>query len=131
MFKKPAQRVDKVDTVIGPGTEFEGHIKATGIVRIDGKVTGKIETSGDVVIGDQGELKADVSANNITIGGKIFGNVNAKEKATILQKGFVEGDIETKNIAIEDGATFKGRCIMGEDKGNGFNAQKKEPIKAK
>jgi len=116
MFKKTAQRIDKVDTVIGPGTEFEGTIKATGIVRIDGKLAGSIETSGDIIIGDKGEVKADLSGNNVTIAGKLQGNVTSKEKTTILHKGTVVGDITTKNVVIEDGAIFRGRCIMGENK---------------
>ncbi len=114
MFKKTAQRIDKVDTVVGPGTEFEGSIKATGIIRIDGKLKGTVETTGDIIIGDQGEVIADVIASNITIAGKMHGNIVVKEKTTLLQKGHVEGDIETKIIVIEDGATFNGKCIMGE-----------------
>lgn len=116
MFKKVTQGIDRVDTVVGPGTEFEGVIKAKGIVRIDGKLTGSVETTGDIIIGEQGVVTADVVANNITVAGKIEGNISVKEKATILNKGSVCGDIETKNIIIEDGATFKGSCIMGEDR---------------
>ncbi|OEF97328.1 bactofilin family protein [Desulfuribacillus alkaliarsenatis] len=123
MFKKAAQRVDKVDTVVGPGTEFEGSIKATGIVRIDGKLKGSIETTGDIIIGDQGEVTADVDASNITIAGKIRGNISVKDKTTILQKGVVEGDIDTKSIVIEEGATFKGKCVMGEERKHSSNNQ--------
>lgn len=116
MFKKVTQGIDRVDTVVGPGTEFEGVIKAKGIVRIDGKLTGSVETTGDIIIGEQGVVTADVVANNITIAGKITGNISVKEKATILNKGSVCGDIETKNIIIEDGANFKGSCLMGEER---------------
>lgn len=130
MFKKTAQRIDKVDTVIGPGTVFEGTIKATGIVRIDGKLTGSVETSGDIIVGDQGNVQADVSANNITIAGKIHGNVTAKEKTSLLHKAFVEGDIDTKNIIIEEGAVFKGRCIMGETQSQSQSAQQQQQASA-
>ena len=116
LFNRAAQRIDKVDTVIGPGTVFEGSIKATGIVRIDGKLTGHVETSGDIIIGEKGEVKADMCANNLTIAGSAIGDIHAKEKTTILCKGRVEGDVETKHIVIEEGAVFKGRCVMGEAK---------------
>lgn len=116
MFSSKGQRSDKVDTVIGPGTEFEGTIKATGVVKIDGRFTGTITTTGDIVIGDKGLVKANVSGNNTTVAGKIIGDIKSKEKTTILHKGIVEGDILTKNIIIEQGGTLKGKCTMGEDK---------------
>lgn len=116
LFNRSSQRIDKVDTVIGPGTVFEGSIKATGIVRIDGKLSGHVETSGDIIVGEKGEVRADMYANNFTIAGSAFGDIHAKEKTVILHKGRVEGDIDTKNIVIEEGAVFKGRCIMGDTK---------------
>ena len=116
MFGNKGQRADRVDTIIGPGTEFEGTIKATGIVKVDGKFTGTITTTGDIEIGDKGLVKADVVGNNTVVAGKIIGNIKSKEKTTILHKGVVEGDILTKNIIIEQGGILKGKCTMGDDK---------------
>lgn len=56
MFQKREQIVevnpDKIDTVIGKNSTFEGTIKSEGTLRIDGNFTGQIETKGNIVIGE-------------------------------------------------------------------------------
>ena len=46
--------------IIGKTTELTGTIKTSGSVRIDGKFKGEIFTTADVVIGDQGEVTAEL-----------------------------------------------------------------------
>ncbi len=118
--KKPqVQKVDEIDTVIGPGTKFEGEIKAIGIVRIDGVFSGEISTQGDIIVGDQGEANGNLSSNNMIIAGKSNAKLKCKEKLEIRSSGTVIGDVEVKNIVIEENAVFKGQCVMeNEDTAN-------------
>jgi len=114
VFKKKEEVVayDKVETLIGSGTHFQGVITAQGTVRIDGAFTGEIKTQGDIVIGDDGVLEANIEARNILIAGEIKGNLQAKGKIEITPTGKVFGDIKVKNLIIDEGAVFRGSCIM-------------------
>lgn len=119
MFKKkgPAEteNFERVDTLIGKDTLFEGMIKATGTVRIDGEYKGEIKTKGDLVIGESGKVEANIDARNVLIGGTIKGNINANGKVDIAPTGKLFGDMRVKNLLIEVGAIFKGNCTMDKE----------------
>lgn len=110
--KNQAQKVDEIDTVIGPGTKFEGEIKATGIVRIDGVFIGDIYTKGDIIIGDHGEANGNMTSRNMIIAGKTNAKLKCEDKLEIRSTGKVIGDVEVCNIVIEENAIFKGQCFM-------------------
>ena len=110
--KTQTQKIDEIDTVIGPGTKFEGDLKATGIVRIDGMFNGDIYTTGDIIIGDHGETNGTMTSRNMIIAGKTNSKLKCEEKLEIRSTGKVIGDVEVKNIIIEENAVFKGQCIM-------------------
>jgi cytoskeletal protein CcmA (bactofilin family) len=110
--EKEEVNFDKVDTLIGLGTHFQGVISSQGTIRIDGSFNGEIKNQGDLVIGEKGVLEANIEAKNVLIAGQVKGNIHAKGKAEITNTGKVFGDIKVKNLIIDDGAIFKGSCIM-------------------
>lgn len=106
---------DKVDTLIGKDTLFQGQINATGTVRVDGEFKGEIKTKGDLVVGEAGKIEAAIEARNVLIGGTIKGNIVALGKVDIAPTGKLYGDMRVRNLMIEEGAVFKGNCIMEKD----------------
>lgn len=103
---------DKINTLIGKDTVFQGTITATGTIRVEGKVNGEIKTKGDLVIGETGELEASVEANNVLLAGYLKGDIHAEGKVDLAPTGKLYGDMKVKNLLIEEGATFKGNCTM-------------------
>lgn len=116
--KKPKINIDDIDTVIGPGTKFEGNIEAIGIVRIDGLFNGNMSTQGDIIVGEDGQIQGNLKARNIIIAGKSQAKLICDEKLEIKTNGKVIGDVEVGSIIIEDGAVFKGQCLMKYDEPN-------------
>ncbi|MCR4430295.1 MAG: polymer-forming cytoskeletal protein [Tepidanaerobacteraceae bacterium] len=116
MFSKKTDGIavsaEKVDTIFGSGTEFIGKIKAAGILRIEGKVEGEIESTGDVIITESGTVKADIKARHAVIAGSFNGNAALEGKMEIKATGKVIGDIKVASIIIEDGGLLEGRCEM-------------------
>lgn len=106
---KQNSSANDIETIVGENTEIEGTINATGSLRIDGKLTGKLKTQGDVVVGENGVLKADIEAKNVTVAGSVNGDVVADGKLVIVSTGKLIGDIKITNLIIEDGAIFKGK----------------------
>ena len=103
---------DRVDTIIGAGTVFVGEIHIKGTLRIDGRAEGKIECSGDVVIGEGGIAETVVQARNLKVAGVLKGNATASGVLEITDTGKLFGDIEVGKLAISDGALFQGQCTM-------------------
>lgn len=48
---------DSINSVIGPGSIFEGKFYIAGSLRIDGKFEGDIKTEDALVIGETGKVK--------------------------------------------------------------------------
>ena len=110
--KRRTQVVKAVDTIIGKTTELTGTIKTSGSVRIDGKFKGEIFTTADVVIGDQGEVTAEIHAVNLTIAGKVEGNVEVKGRLEIVPTGRLLGNATVGVLVIEEGARLEGQIEM-------------------
>ena len=98
---------------INSDTVIEGSIKASGNLRIDGKLTGSLECKGRVVIGASGMVEGDIRCENAEIEGSIKANITVTDLLSLKSTAKVQGDIVTKKLAIEPGATFTGSCSMG------------------
>lgn len=105
---KKSPNGERVDTLIGKGTYVEGTISAEGTVRIDGKVQGGINITGNVIIGEEGAVKGNIKAENAYIAGIVEGNITATSQLHITHTAKLVGDISVKSIIIDEGAIFIG-----------------------
>jgi cytoskeletal protein CcmA (bactofilin family) len=113
--RKTIKNLDKVDTLIGKGTVFQGTLKAEGTLRIDGKLEGEVESLGNVVVGEAGFLQASIKASNLLVAGAIKGDVFISGKVELASSGRIDGNITAASLIIDDGATFHGACNMIEE----------------
>ena len=102
--------------LVGAGTTFEGKIRTSGSLRIDGKVIGEITASQNIHVGSTGETEGTIVAKNVTVGGKVMGTITAQEKLVFESKAIVKGDIKAIKLVIDEGAMFDGKCAMSEAK---------------
>jgi cytoskeletal protein CcmA (bactofilin family) len=101
-------------TVVGQGASLEGTVVSTGSLRIDGRVTGKIDADGDVVLSSHSQVEADISAQNVTVAGRFKGNIVAKGTAELARGGRVEGNVTSKSLMVSEGAFFSGQSMMDQ-----------------
>ena len=113
--KKSTNYVSEIETLIGKDTIVKGTINSKGTIRIDGQFEGDISTIGNIMVGDNAVITAQVTALNATIAGTIYGNVDISEKLELLPSAKMYGDIKVGVLIISAGATFKGACTMRQD----------------
>ena len=113
--KKAVSYTGEVETIIGKDTAIKGTINSKGTIRIDGKFEGDISTTGNIMVGDNAIITAQVTALNATIAGTVYGNVEVSEKLELLASAKMYGDIKVGVLTISPGATFKGACTMRQD----------------
>lgn len=101
-----------VNSIIGEGSEFKGEFNINGLLRIDGKFKGTIETDGKVLIGQSGEAITDIKARVVVVGGSVRGNIFATERIIMLSSGRINGNIITPSLIMEDGVQFEGNCTI-------------------
>lgn len=106
---------EQVETIVGRDTVFKGSISSNSSIRVDGQVEGEITTTGDVIIGQSGNAKVQVTARNATIAGSVTGNLNITEKLELAASATVQGDIKVGILVVGEGAVFKGSCEMRRD----------------
>ncbi len=102
----------KIETVIGPNANFKGSVQSDGGMRIDGIFEGTIELAGNLVIGENGKVVADVKAQNVSVSGAVKGTVSATGRLEILSSGRVWGDISVASFLIDEGGFFRGQSVM-------------------
>jgi cytoskeletal protein CcmA (bactofilin family) len=110
--KKQAINPNTTDTLIGEGTVFEGRIKSEASVRIEGQITGDIECTGDVTVGEKGVVRSNISARDVILAGTIHGNVITKGKLTITGTGSLHGNTSAASFIIDEGGVFQGNSKM-------------------
>lgn len=110
MIKRFLSNESTINSIIGENTLFKGTFYINGPLRIDGNFSGKINSTGKVIIGRNGRAECVITAKTVIIGGTVKGDVFAEEKVIILKSGEVIGNIYSKSITMDDGVIFNGKC---------------------
>jgi len=111
--KRAAEELSNSSTLVGKGTVIEGSIETSGTIRIEGKVTGNVTSKSKVVLGPLSSVLGDIVALNADIEGEVKGNLEIGELLTLKSTSVTEGDIQTSKLVVEPGASFNGKCSMG------------------
>jgi cytoskeletal protein CcmA (bactofilin family) len=101
---------------IAHGTTVEGKITGGASVGIDGLVKGEMNISSKVIVGETGEVKGNIKADDIIIAGKVNGNIEARNILEAQPTGQIFGDINANRLVIADGVLFEGNITMKKDK---------------
>ncbi|MCX6322267.1 MAG: polymer-forming cytoskeletal protein [Bacteroidia bacterium] len=119
--------------LISNGTDITGDIKSNGDIRIDGSLTGNLNTKGKVVIGPTGKVSGEVICKNSEVSGIIEGKITVGQLLNLKASSKILGDIATSKLSIEPGAVFSGNCKMSNNDNNGgtATAKEKEPEKTR
>ena len=110
------RRKPKIETILGPETQFEGILHSKGIIRIDGLVTGGVAEAEEVIVGETGKVEGDIKAKSVMVAGHVIGNITASNHIEILPSSQVYGDITTRHLTIYKGVIFQGNCTMTKEK---------------
>jgi cytoskeletal protein CcmA (bactofilin family) len=103
---------------IGRGIEVKGDISFADRLQVDGKSTGKLTSeSGTLIIGESGQLEAQVDVGVCVVHGEVRGNIIARSKLEIRRTGRVHGDVLTPVLLVEEGAAFNGAIRMSQESG--------------
>lgn len=103
---------DSINSVIGPGSIFEGKFYIAGSLRIDGKFEGDIKTEDALVIGETGKVKTNISAKEVVISGTLIGNIKAENEVKLEGTGRMLGDITAPYLELQKGVVAKGNITI-------------------
>jgi cytoskeletal protein CcmA (bactofilin family) len=105
-------------TMIGEGITVAGEIHiGRGVVRLDGRLEGRVAGPGTLVIGERGSLQGEVEVDTLILNGRVEGAVLAAAAVHITPTGRLCGKVQAAQLIIEQGAFFdgEGRTVGKED----------------
>lgn len=114
------------ETIIALGVRLEGDMSAEGDLIIEGEVHGNVKTTGDLRVGENAVVQADVEAENAVIAGEIRGNIKIRGKLELFPSSKLTGDVTTEVLAIGPGAQVNGSITMGAPASTGRASRKSE-----
>ena len=97
---------------IDQGSEFEGKLSFKDTVRIDGRFTGEISSENTLIVGETGEIEADIHSPAVVISGTVQGDVHAARQLVLHKTAKLTGDVSTPSLVMEEGATINGSIKM-------------------
>jgi cytoskeletal protein CcmA (bactofilin family) len=114
IFKSDGKQTD-LNGFLDSGSHLHGELRFEASFRVDGKLTGMVESEGDLIVGEAGEVDGEVQVGQVFISGTVRGRITASKKIQIAPSGKLFAEIDTPALVIEDGATFEGSCSMTRD----------------
>jgi cytoskeletal protein CcmA (bactofilin family) len=99
--------------VLSTGIEIIGSVRFSNDMIIDGKIDGEIiSDKGRVTIGENAQIKGNVTAGDVKVFGKVEGKITS-ERCELKAKSRLDGDIKAKMFSMEEGAQLSGRTEIG------------------
>jgi cytoskeletal protein CcmA (bactofilin family) len=95
-------------SVIGASTVVRGNVRGEGSIEIYGRVDGDIIVTGDVTLGEQANVRGDITGARLVIGGIVSGELRGSEAIVLERTAQVTGDLTAPRVGIEEGARARG-----------------------
>jgi cytoskeletal protein CcmA (bactofilin family) len=95
---------------------IEGDLSFRDELLIDGKVNGKINATGTLIVGKNARVRGEVRVKSVTIQGTVEGNVFASERCVLESGATLRGDIDSPRLALDENASFLGRAKVSTNR---------------
>ena len=110
--KRGGLDLGELHAFLGEGIQFQGDVTCAGTLRVDGCLEGQIVRSEVLVVGERGEVKAEIEVGRLVVSGCVIGNISARQHVELLRPSRVTGTIRTPSMVVVEGAVFDGKCEM-------------------
>ncbi len=108
---------DKAITFLGKETHLEGKLKFEGAVRIDGHFKGEITAKGNLIIGEEALVEAEIYVSYASVSGEVHGTITADQRIDLHAPGKIFGNIQAPSVVMDEGVIFEGSTRMYQARG--------------
>ena len=110
------KKTNKDIAILGPQTVLEGNLVFEGTLFLNAHVNGSIESrTGEIIIGEDAVIHADVFVRTAVINGEIKGTVSATELIELHPPARMYGDLYAPVVQIDTGVIFAGAVNEGRE----------------
>jgi len=116
---KPNKPQNRIDCLIGAGTEIKGDMTFDGGLRVDGCVHGNVISvdgkPGTLVLSEAARIEGEIRVSHVVINGTVVGPVHAADYVELQSKANVTGDVYYRTLEMHLGAVVQGRLVYQDD----------------
>lgn len=109
------RRRTNLNGFLDAGSSIKGEVRFDDTFRVEGELTGKAISSGDLVVGENGSVDGEIEVGRAFIAGTVSGSIKASERIELTSGARVFADLETPALVVENGAVFQGHCTMSPE----------------
>ena len=113
-MRKKEEKILDVDASMQGNMIFRDPVN----LRINGSFEGVLDTKGNLVIGENAVVRANVKCEVITVAGSVYGDIDASKRVNLVPPARVIGNITSPSLAIAEGSVFEGCSHMLQGKGD-------------
>jgi cytoskeletal protein CcmA (bactofilin family) len=114
-MSKPVINEVKALNTIAQDTKITGNIESDGDIRIDGALVGDLDCKGRVVVGPDSKIKGTIRCTSAEIMGYVNGEIVVKDLLSLKGSASITGNLTMGKLSVEPGARFVGHCKMISD----------------
>jgi cytoskeletal protein CcmA (bactofilin family) len=99
-------------TLIPRGTRVDGLVETAGDLTVEGRMDGRIEIGGVLVVAAGATCRSSVRAREARIAGEVMGDVVCSAAIEVLPGGRVVGDLRAPEVEVDAEAFVDGRVDL-------------------
>ncbi len=103
----------ELNGILDRGSHLRGELHFEQTFRVDGKLSGKVVSDGDLVVGDRGEIEGEIEVGRAFVSGIVRGRIRTARRLEICAGGRVFADVETPALVIGEGAHLRRQLCDG------------------
>jgi len=100
---------NKIDVLLGKGSKISGNLQFSGTVVVEGCIEGEIRSDGQIILGADSQINAQIFATEIIVRGTVFGDITSTKKLRLEKPAKIKGNIRCNLLSIEEGVCLDGR----------------------
>lgn len=101
-----------LESTIAQGVAITGTLSFDTLLRIDGSFEGELLSSGKLIIGPTGVVKADLHLEEALISGRVEGNITVTKRLSLCGQASIQGAIKTPKLSVDEGVHIEGNVTV-------------------
>jgi excisionase family DNA binding protein len=112
------RKKETVDKILDVDASMQGNMvfKDPVNLRINGTFEGGLDIRGNLMIGENAVVKANIKGEFVTIAGSVYGDITVTKSISIVPPARVIGNLRAPSLSIAEGAIFEGNSHMIKEK---------------
>src|ERR1700722_1977190 len=107
-IEEEEEKEEEPETIIATGVSIKGTMSFQKLICIDGSFEGELLSTGKLIVGPTGSVKANLNLEEAFISGKVTGDITVKTRLVLRGRAEVRGDITAPLLSVDEGVSIVG-----------------------